>query len=161
MPKYYAWTFIAPVVIVVTICVIGLPKQDYYPSEIIDMMVFTKEGGLDYSKQYSYTRMYYNLMVCLIFVFFVLIAQFSVIYTFKRLWRKGVTPVARKAFVINHILYVFVFLITWTVLLINNYKALYNFTSRKESTFADPNMQDYISYILLAGNGILLTLVRL
>ena len=107
--------------------------------------------------------MYFNLIVCLIFVFFVLIAQFSVIYAFKRLMRKGVTHDARKSFVKKHILYVGVFLLTWSSLLINNYKALYNFNAHTDhgSFYGDTNLQDYISYILLAGNGILLTLVRL
>ena len=46
-------------------------------------------------KLHSYVRRDFNIVICLMFMIFLLVAFFSVIYAIKRLIRKGVTTYAR------------------------------------------------------------------
>ena len=67
----------------------------------------------DDNKKYSYVRRDFNVILCFLFMIFVLLAFFSVIYAIKRLCRKGVTKYARTQFVVKHIMYVIVMIISW------------------------------------------------
>jgi hypothetical protein len=97
------------------------------------------------------------------FMVFLLVAFFSVIYAIKRLIRKGVTPYARKQFVVKHILYIVVLIISWQILLLNNYVALYNFTNftKNGNFYGRTSKLDFVSYLFMFGNGILLAGVRI
>jgi hypothetical protein len=111
----------------------------------------------------SFIRRDFNVIILLCFFIFNLYASFSVIYALKRLCRKGVTAHARKNFVVKHILYVVVILISWLILLLNNFESLYNFTKYTKDTnfYGKTNSLNFVSYLFMFGNGILLATVRL
>lgn len=92
-----------------------------------------------------------------------LVATYSLVMAFKRLLRKGVSTSARASFFGKHLSYVVVILLTWQILLLNNYQALFGFLdySLAANPFHDTPALGHVSYAFMFGNGIFLTVVRL
>ena len=89
-----------------------------------------------------------------------LIAFFSVFYASRRLERPGVSYEVRKMFQKKHLAYVIVFILIWTIQLVQNYYQLFN-------SFMTPGMQApqgqpvfIVSSVMTFSTGIFLTAVR-
>ena len=92
-----------------------------------------------------------------------LVATYSLIVAFKRLVRKGVSTTARASFFGKHLSYVVVILLTWQILLLNNYAALFDFLNFDQNInpFYNTSPVGHVSYMFMFGNGVFLTIVRL
>ena len=113
---------------------------------------------------HSYIRRDYNVVVAIFFIGFMLVATYSLVLAFKRLVRKGVSTSARASFFGKHLSYVVVILLTWQILLLNNYASLFtflNFDVIKDNPFYNTTPKGHVSYIFMFGNGVFLTIVRL
>lgn len=87
-----------------------------------------------------------------------MVAFYSVIYAFKRLVRKGVSAKTRWQFFIQHMSYVFVLLIVWSIQLLHNYVELYQIDNSISKDYA---LIENLSFYFMFGCGFFVTAVRI
>jgi hypothetical protein len=94
-----------------------------------------------------------------------MVAIYSIIFSFRRLYRPGMSIEARKLFQRKHTLYVTLFIVVWTVQLLSTYYHLFNpppYPKAGTVHVIQPlESVDDLSGLAMFSTGILLALCRL
>jgi len=90
---------------------------------------------------------------------FMIIGLYSMIFSWRRLSRPGVSSEVRQLFLKKQTTYVLLFIIIWSIQLASSYYHLLNPTARADDH--SKKLVDYVSGIAMFTTGIILAVVRL
>ena len=109
-------------------------------------------------------REFYDMTLALLLSIYMLFSFYSIIVAFRRLVRPGVSIEMRKLFLKKHAIYVLVFIIIWTFMLLYNYYELFNpsytITQIKVNEEQLKTIQT-VSYLALFITGFMMGIIRI
>lgn len=110
------------------------------------------------------SRQIYDVILAMLLSIYMLFSFYSIIFAFRRLVRPGVSIEMRKLFLKKHAIYVMVFIIIWTFMLLYNYYELFDPSFTIQQLKVDEEQLkaiQTISYLALFITGFMMGIIRI